>query len=92
MAIKAFKIIKKKSFTGSANGTAYTIAMCGRVVNATTLSFEDSDTVIKENTAGTHLEVEGAFDIVKSPYENDLGEKVMGLKMMPAFGIVVSNY
>ena len=88
----AFKIIKEVPFdNGTVKGTSFILAVQGRAVNFGTLSFEDSDVKYAKNAAGTHLEVQGELEVVKSPYTNTHGETVQGLKFMPKFGFNLSD-
>ena len=88
----AFKIIKEVSFdNGTVKGTNFILGVQGRAVNFSSLSFEDSDVKYSKNAAGTHLEVIGELEVVKSLYTNALGETVQGLKFMPKFGFNLSD-
>jgi hypothetical protein len=87
-----FKIIKEIPFdNGKVKGTNYILGVQGRAVNFSSLAFEDSNVQFAKNTAGTHLEVSGELEVMKSPYTNALGETVQGLKFMPKFGFNLSE-
>ncbi len=84
-----FKIIKKKDFvSGTISGTVYTLAHQGRVFNASTLSFEDTDLV----ATATHLEVKTKIELVPESYTNSLGQLVVGYKLMPKFDLSIASF
>ena len=86
-----FKVIKSKAFdTAGVKGVAYTVALRGRAINVSTLSFEEGE--IKPSDDNKTLSISCEVEAVKSPYVNELGETVQGLKLMPKLGIAISDF
>lgn len=89
---KAFKVIKKKDFdNGTVKGTNYILAVQGRAVNFSSLTFQDSDVKFDLNKSKTHLEISGEIEVIKDTYIDSLGQTKIGLKFMPKFGFDLSD-
>ena len=79
-----FEIIKQTPFTFNkegkeVKGVAYTVAHKARVIQASTINFEEGELVADGNTLNVKTEVE----LVKKPYTNGLGEVINGLQLVP---------
>lgn len=89
-----FKLIKATPFdTNGTKGITYTVALKGRVLNVSTLSFADEavDTIKADDKAGT-LTINCAIEVVKKPYVSlATGEVMQGLSVLPAFGVAISD-
>lgn len=89
-----FKIIKSKVFTFTDDkkveqkGTSYTVAHKGRVMNVSTLNFEEGDITTKDGI----LSIKGDVDAVKSTYLNSDMETVVGVKLMPKMDLVLADF
>ena len=90
MATTTFKLIKTTPFdTNGTKGIAYVVALNGRAMNCSTLSFADQPDAIKLDK--DKLVINGDIEVVKRPYVNGLGETVQGLSIFPALGIALSD-
>lgn len=88
------KLIRSKAFdTNGTKGTVYTCALKGRVLNVSSLSFADEakDTLKADDKAGT-LVINCNIEVVKRPYYDAASEgMIMGLSVLPAFGVNISD-
>lgn len=91
--MKTFKVIKVKEFdTNGTKGTNYTVALSGRVLNVSSLSFQDEDKdVLKYDAKLSTLTINCGIEVTKRPYLDALGNSVMGLSVMPEFGLQLSD-
>lgn len=88
------KLIRSKSFdTNGTKGTTYTCALKGRVLNVSSLSFADEAAdCLKADEKTMTLVINCAIEVVKRPYIDVVtGESVMGLSVLPAFGVAISE-
>ena len=84
-----FRIIKFTDFEHEGKkGTAYTVAHAGRVLQVSTLYFEEEGALV---AADGKLTIKGDIEVIKKPYVNKMGETVQGLSIMPKFGISLSD-
>jgi hypothetical protein len=84
-----FRIIKSTEFEFEGKkGTAFTVAHAGRVLQVSTLYFEDENSLV---VADGKLTIKGDIEVIKKPYVNKMGETVQGLSIMPKFGIALSD-
>ncbi len=88
-----FRVIKSKAFdTEGVKGVSYTVAHKGRAINVSTLSFEKDDiTEEKDGEKITHINVKGELALRKSPYTNELGDSVDGLKLVPKMDLQIED-
>ena len=84
-----FRIVKFTEFEHEGKkGTVFTVAHSGRVLQVSTLHFDDEGALV---SADNKLTIKGDIEVVKKPYINKLGETVQGLSIMPKFGIALSD-
>jgi hypothetical protein len=84
-----FRIIKFTDFEHEGKkGTAYTVAHAGRVLQVSTLYFEEEGAL---TATDGKLSIKGDIEVIKKPYVNKMGETVQGLSIMPKFGISLSD-
>ena len=87
-----FKIVKKKAFkTEKAEGTTYVLAHKGRVFNTSTLYWEKEDG-LKESADGKVLTIDSKGELIKDSYVDDLGQLVVGYKLMPVFDLAFGEF
>lgn len=84
-----FRIIKSTDFEHEGKkGTAYTVAHSGRVLQVSTLYFDEEGAL---TVADGKLTIKGDIEVRKQPYVNKTGEVVQGLQIMPKFGLSLSE-
>lgn len=78
--------------TNGTKGTTYTCAKSGRVLNVSSLSFDNAADLVADEKAMT-LVINTEVEVVSRPY-TDLatGEVLNGLVVLPKFGIDIAKF
>lgn len=90
-----FKLIKTIPFdTNGTKGTNYVVALKGRALNVSSLSFVDEgDKAIVADETKKTLVINCAIEVVQRPYVDlGTGEVRNGLSVLPAFGVAVATF
>lgn len=88
------KLIKKKDFdTNGVKGTAYTCAKSGRVLNVSSLSFDNAATDLVVDDKAMTLTINTDVEVVSRPYVDlSTGESLNGLVVLPKFGMDIAKF
>ena len=84
-----FRIVKSTEFEHDGKkGKVYSVAHAGRVLQVSTLYFDEDGALTEDNGK---LTIKGDIEVRKQPYVNKTGEVIQGLQIMPKFGLSLSE-